>query len=87
VVAFSASVYFWPNSIMRQRLHAAASGEWQVLALLRRQGVQVAVGDYWMVYPLNFASREWIRGVPCDTVSSRFVARSAPLARGSSANC
>ncbi len=67
LAVFSASVYYWPNSLMRQRLHAAASGEWQVLALLRRQGVQVAVGDYWLVYPLNFASREWIRGVPCDT--------------------
>ncbi len=67
LVTFSASVYFWPNSPMRQRLHAAAAGEWQVLALLRREGVQVVVGDYWLVYPLNFASREWIRGVPCDT--------------------
>lgn len=67
LVAFSAGVYFWPNSLMRQRLHAAASGEWQLLGLLRREGVQVAVGDYWLVYPLNFSSREWIRGVPCDT--------------------
>jgi hypothetical protein len=67
LVAFAAGVYFWPNSLMRWRLHAAAAGEWQVLALLRRQGVQVVVGDYWLVYPLNFASREWIRGVPCDT--------------------
>lgn len=69
VIVFSASVYFWPNSLMRRRLHAAASGEWQVLGLLRRQGVQLVVGDYWLVYPLNFASREWIRGVPCDTNS------------------
>src|SRR6185295_5519528 len=67
LVAFSAGVYFWPNSVMRQRLHVAASGEWQMLAFLRREGVQLAVGDYWMVYPLNFSSREWIRGVPCDT--------------------
>lgn len=67
VATFSASVYFWPNTLMRQRLHAAASGEWQVLALLRRQGVGVVAGDYWLVYPLNFASHEWIRGVSCDT--------------------
>ncbi|HEV7672428.1 MAG TPA: hypothetical protein VGS22_28245 [Thermoanaerobaculia bacterium] len=67
LIAFSASVYFWPTTVMRQRLHAAASGEWQVLALLRRQGVDLAVGEYWLVYPLNFASREWIRAVPCDT--------------------
>ncbi len=65
--AFSASVYFWPGSPMRARLHEAAAGEWQLLALLRRQGVEVVVGDYWLVYPLNFASSEWIRAVPCDT--------------------
>ncbi|MEP7009989.1 MAG: hypothetical protein ABJC13_06680 [Acidobacteriota bacterium] len=67
VALYSASVYFWPNTLMRQRLHAAASGEWQVLGLLRRQGVTLVAGDYWLVYPLNFASQEWIRGVPCDT--------------------
>ncbi len=67
LVAFSASVYFWPGSPMRARLHEAATGEWQLLALLRRQGVEVVVGDYWLVYPLNFASREWIRAVPCDS--------------------
>ena len=66
LAAFSASVYFWPGTPMRQRLRVAASGEWQVLALLRKNGVDVAVGDYWLVYPFNFASREWIRGVPCD---------------------
>lgn len=66
LVAFSSSVYFWPGSPMRERLHVAASGEWQVLALLRKHGVDVALGDYWLVYPLNFASREWIRGIPCD---------------------
>ncbi len=64
--AFSASVYFWPGSVMRERLHVAASGEWQTLALLRKNGVEVVVGDYWLVYPINFASREWIRGISCD---------------------
>jgi hypothetical protein len=67
LITFSASVYFWPTTVMRQRLHAAASGECQVLTLLRHEGVELAVGDYWLVYPLNFASREWIRAVPCDT--------------------
>ncbi len=67
VAMFSAGVYFWPGTLMRQRLRAAADGEVQVLSLLRQKGVEVAVGDYWLVYPLNFSSREWIRGVPCDT--------------------
>ena len=80
ILLFDASVYFWPWTPMRRRLAVAEAGERSAFADLTRQGVEAVVGEYWLVYPLNFLSRERIAGIPCLAAADLYGTRAA-LAR------
>jgi hypothetical protein len=58
--------YEWPGSSAREFRTEAMHADVQLVRQLERAHANVAVGAYWSVYPLNFLTKEKIRGVPCD---------------------
>jgi hypothetical protein len=63
VITFNFSGSFLPGSSLRVRLERDGSAEQGVLRFLKERDIQVVWGDYWVVYPINFLTRERIRGV------------------------
>jgi dolichol-phosphate mannosyltransferase len=55
-----------PASPLRRSLERDAALEEQVVERLRSERVEVVWGNYWFVYPLNFLTREAVRGIPYD---------------------
>lgn len=64
VVAFNLAGTYLPWTAERQGHVARAAKDEQLIERLERKGVQAVVGKYWEVYPINYLSRERIRGVP-----------------------
>jgi dolichol-phosphate mannosyltransferase len=66
VLAANAAGTYWPWTPPRQRWTAAAAGDQRTLECLERRQVGAVLGPYWLVYPLNFLSRERILGIPLE---------------------
>ncbi len=64
VLAFNFSVYSLPGTPQRLRWQANSKRDSALIAALRQNGVELVYGNYWIVYPLNFLTRETIRGIP-----------------------
>ncbi|HVT14845.1 MAG TPA: glycosyltransferase [Thermoanaerobaculia bacterium] len=66
VLAFNVAGTFWPWTEERRTWAANASGDERALRLFGREGVRAVLGSYWLVYPLNFLSKETILGIPLE---------------------
>lgn len=64
VLVFNLSGYYWPGTSERKLWERNARHDDRLLAFLDAERVRWVCGNYWLVYPLNFLSRERIRGVP-----------------------
>ena len=65
VALFDLSSYsLLPGRALRRHLEAGAAGDARFVAFLGERHVGAVFGDYWVVYPLNFLSKERVRGVP-----------------------
>jgi hypothetical protein len=64
VLAFNFVVYSLPGTPQRLRWQANQKRDSALIAALRQNEVELVYGNYWVVYPLNFLTRETIRGIP-----------------------
>jgi dolichol-phosphate mannosyltransferase len=66
VVVFNLAGTFWPWTEARRLWAARGADDERTLRFLEQQHVTAVLGSYWLVYPLNFLSREAILGIPLD---------------------
>jgi hypothetical protein len=66
VVVVAVAGYELPGTSARSFRTEAMHADARLVRQLERAGANVAVGQYWSVYPLNFLTKERIRGIPCD---------------------
>ncbi|MGZ5430345.1 MAG: glycosyltransferase, partial [Thermoanaerobaculia bacterium] len=65
VALFDLSSYaLLPGRSLRRQLEAGAAADARFVSFLEERRVRAVVGDYGIVYPLNFLSRERILGIP-----------------------
>lgn len=64
-VAFNVSTYYLlPTQPVREAMQRNAQSDARIVPFLEKHGVEIVIGDYWTVYPLNFLSAEHVIGVP-----------------------
>lgn len=64
VLTFHVSGYYWPGTAERTLWTENRHHDDTLLRFLEAERINWVCGEYWTVYPLNFLSRERIRGVP-----------------------
>lgn len=64
LLSLNCSSYALPWTELRIRSAAERKASDQLVDFLRREKVEAVCGDYWLVYPINFLSRESIIGAP-----------------------
>jgi hypothetical protein len=64
IAGFYASFYPWPQGELRRRAAEHVGADRPVVEYLRSRGVDVVVGNYWVVYWINFASRKAVMALP-----------------------
>jgi hypothetical protein len=65
VALFDVSAYaLLPGRALRRRLEEGAAADARFVRFLDERGVTAVLGNYWTAYPVNFLSKERIRGVP-----------------------
>jgi Dolichyl-phosphate-mannose-protein mannosyltransferase len=72
VLAFNFAVYSLPGTPERLRWQANGKRDSVLIAALRQNGVELVYGNYWVVYPLNFLTREAIRGIPAQAQDDHY---------------
>ena len=65
VVVLPLTSYTWPGMPVREAREQALTADSQLIGRLRAERVDAAIGNYWSVYPINFLTKDQIRGVPC----------------------
>jgi dolichol-phosphate mannosyltransferase len=81
VLSFNLAGYLWPWQQRREAWRDKAADDERLVDRLARHGVQVAVGGFWTVYPINFLSHERILGIPCEVAADAYdVAGKLPQA-------
>ncbi|MEO8587298.1 MAG: glycosyltransferase [Acidobacteriota bacterium] len=78
VVLFDLSSYaLLPGRALRRHLEAGASADVRFVSFLENHRIGSVVGDYWVVYPINFLSKERTLGIPVDAPADwyRYEAR------------
>jgi dolichol-phosphate mannosyltransferase len=79
LLAFHVSSYYLPGTRFRTYLGELARFDAELVAALQKRGVRWVCGNYWVVYPLNFLSRQRILGVPFDPLTDHYdYARALP---------
>jgi dolichol-phosphate mannosyltransferase len=67
VALFDLSTYaLLPGRTLRRQAEADAAADARFVSFLENHRVGAVVGDYWVVYPLNFLSKERVLGIPVD---------------------
>ena len=64
VIAFNVSGYFLPGGATRRAWEERRRTADELVAFLHAHQIEVLCGSYWVVYPVNFLSRETIRAIP-----------------------
>jgi dolichol-phosphate mannosyltransferase len=72
VVSFNFAGYRWPGNPRRNHLEEVGREQQAVVRTLEKDRVQVVLGNYWIVYPINFLSRERVLGIPCNPESDLY---------------
>ena len=64
LLTFNVAGTYLPWTVERGRWVRSAANDDLVLRFLDRKQVDAVLGDYWLVYPINYFSRERIKGIP-----------------------
>jgi dolichol-phosphate mannosyltransferase len=72
VLVFNAAGYFLPWTIERRYFRDLLDEDRKVTAYLENQSVRWICGNYWIVYPVNFSSRERILAIPFEADNDHY---------------
>jgi len=72
ILVFNLSAAYLPWDAARHQWARHAEADERLIEILERERIDVVVGSYWQVYPINFLSHEEILGLPVIEIDDHY---------------